>query len=92
MSMTTNHTNDVTKRKHKLSIRALLRVALALFVAWGIVFWVADRYGEWGKVLLETVVATVICMVVLIIISNIYYSNRRVHRSKKNSLFMQLRK
>lgn len=90
--MTTNHTHDVIKRKHKLSIRALLRVALTLFVAWGIVFWVLDRYGEWGKVLLETFVATAVCLVALIIISNIYFSNRRVHRSKKNSLFMQLRK
>lgn len=90
--MATNHTHDITKRKHKLSVRALLRVALALFVAWGLVFWLLDRYGEWGKVVLETIVATAVCLVALIVISNIYYSNRRVHRSKKNSLFMQLRK
>lgn len=92
MYMSTEHTHDGKHRRHGMSPRTMLRTVLVLFIFWGLLFWLLDKYGQWGKVLLETLVATAICMVILIIIRNIYTSNRRLRRSKKNSLFMQLHK
>lgn len=70
----------------------LLRLTVYLLVVWGFVFWMLDKYGEWGKVMLETIVATAITIIIVLVIRNIYYNNRRRGRSKRHSLFMLLRK
>lgn len=91
--MNAKQTHDELHRRHSMMpLPKLLRLTIYLLVAWGFVFWLMDKYGEWGKVILETIVATGISIIIVLIIRNIYYNNRRRGRSKRHSLFMLLRK
>ncbi|MBS1687942.1 MAG: hypothetical protein JSS96_04410 [Bacteroidetes bacterium] len=91
--MNAKHTHDELHRRHgRMPLPKLLRLIAYLLAGWGFIFWMMDKYGEWGKVMLETIVATGITIIIVLIIRNIYYNNRRRGRSKRHSLFMLLRK